>query len=149
LAARCKTLARSSADPMFCAVASYHASWERPDITFANAVMASVAKEDAPNFDMPKDIGIESTDVASGAAPAHPQAAPATSAASSEHRERGWSSALFPAKPQQTDSASTGARSDNPRAEQAPFSDTINALSATVKSPADSLFAPRSSGRRQ
>ena len=37
-AERCKTLSRFKADPIHCAIAAYHGSWERPDTVFADAV---------------------------------------------------------------------------------------------------------------
>ncbi|HLN10193.1 MAG TPA: hypothetical protein VK281_14715 [Xanthobacteraceae bacterium] len=148
LAERCKTLPRSGTESTFCAVAAYRGSWEQPDIIFADAVAASVVKGDAPNFDMPNDSGTDDTDVASDAPPAGSRAAPAASAVTSEDRERGWSSALFPAKPQQTDSA-RGTRRDNPHADRARSSDAANALSVTTKPPTNSLFVPRSSDRTQ
>ena len=64
---RCKTHPRLNSDPMFCAVAVYRGSWERPDTEFAQAVQASVAKGDAPNFDMSDDTELNSPDIASEA----------------------------------------------------------------------------------
>jgi hypothetical protein len=52
---RCKTLARFKADPIYCVIAAYLGSWERPDTMFAEVVKATVVKSDAPNFDMPQD----------------------------------------------------------------------------------------------
>jgi hypothetical protein len=94
---RCQTLPRFT-DPLYCAIAAYHGSWERPDTTFADAVRATVVKGDAPNFDMPKDAYFDSGDIGSDkvTAPTVP----------SDDRERGWSSALFPAKPPKADTAS-------------------------------------------
>ena len=62
---RCKTHPHLKTDPMFCAVAVYRGSWERPDTEFAQAVQASVAKGDAPNFDMPDDTEPTSSNIAS------------------------------------------------------------------------------------
>jgi hypothetical protein len=149
LAERCKSLPPSGTDSTFCAVSAYRGSWERPDITFADAVAASVAKGDAPNFDMPNDSGIDATDVVSDAPPARSRGAPGATAVTSEDRERGWSSALFPTKLQQTDSTSTGARSDNPHADQALSSDAANALPVTTNPPTNNLFVPRSSDRKR
>ena len=53
---RCKTVPRFTADSIHCAIAAYRGSWEHPDNKFADAVLTSVAKGDAPNFDMPDDI---------------------------------------------------------------------------------------------
>jgi len=98
---------------------------------------------------MPNESAIEATDVASDAQPARTGAAPADSVVTSEDRERGWSSALFPAKPSQIDSTSTDTRNDNPHANQAPSPDAANVLPVTTKPPTDSLFVPRSSDQTQ
>ncbi len=58
LAKRCETNPRPDVDPTFCAVAAYRGSWERPDTAFRDAVRTSVAKDDAPNFDMPNETGV-------------------------------------------------------------------------------------------
>src|SRR5262249_39680871 len=44
LADRCRAHPRLKGDPTLCAVAVYHGSWERPDVRFAEAVMATAAK---------------------------------------------------------------------------------------------------------
>ena len=81
-ASRCKTHPRLKTDPTFCAVAVYRGSWEQPDVNFATDVATSVAKGDAPNFDMPRGTSTEIF----AAAPA------------ANERVRSWSSALFPAR---------------------------------------------------
>ena len=53
LAERCRASPRFKGDPIYCAIAVYHGSWDRPDNAFADAVMTSVAKNDAPDFEMP------------------------------------------------------------------------------------------------
>jgi len=65
LADRCKGHPRLKADPSFCAVAVYRGSWQRPDVKFAEVVAATVAKGDAPNFDIPNDANIELLDIGS------------------------------------------------------------------------------------
>lgn len=109
---RCKTHPRLNADPTFCAVAVYRGSWERPDTEFAHAVQASVAKGDAPNFDMSDDIEFNSLNIASEL-PAQENTVSREPAIALDERERGWSSGLFPAKPKRSDSASTHTQSDN------------------------------------
>ena len=69
LADRCKGHPRLKADPSFCAVAVYRGSWQRPDVKFAEVVAATVAKGDAPNFDMPNDANIELLDIGSETPP--------------------------------------------------------------------------------
>ena len=63
-ASRCKAHPRLKADPTFCAVAVYRGSWEQPDVKFATDIATSVAKGDAPNFDMPKGTSTEIFDTA-------------------------------------------------------------------------------------
>jgi hypothetical protein len=90
LADRCKTHPRLKADPTFCGVAVYRGSWQRPDIKFAETVAATVAKADAPNFDMPRDANIELLDIGSETLPPSNDF-PLASGPVLEERERGWS----------------------------------------------------------
>ena len=46
LAERCKTTSKT--DPIYCAIAAYRGSWDRPDARFADAVGATVEKGNAP-----------------------------------------------------------------------------------------------------
>jgi len=109
---RCKIHPRLNADPTFCAIAVYRGSWERPDTEFAHAVQASVAKGDAPNFDMSDDTEFNSVDVASEVSAQHNAISHEPTIAVDE-QQQGWLSALFPAKPKQSDSTSTDTHSDN------------------------------------
>ena len=144
---RCNTHRRLKTDPTFCAVAVYRGSWEQPDVKFAEAVIASVARGDAPNFDLPKDINVEFLDIASETPP--PSNDPFLGLVSaSEARERGWSSALFPSNPQQPASEPNDGPSDRRTAEEPPSSRTSSAPRSTAKSAVDSLFVPRSPDRR-
>ena len=59
--------ATSKPDPIYCAIAAYRGSWDRPDATFADAVRATVEQRNAPNFDMPKDAYFDPNDLASEA----------------------------------------------------------------------------------
>ena len=52
LSGRCQAVPRLTANAIHCSIAAYHESWERPDNKFADAVLTSAAKGDAPNFDM-------------------------------------------------------------------------------------------------
>ena len=144
---RCNTHRRLKTDPTFCAVAVYRGSWRQPDVKFADAVATSVAKGDAPDFDMPKDTTIEFLDTASETTSRSDDPFPA-SVSAAEERERGWSSALFPSGPQPSAPGSDGSPSDHPPAEQAPSPRVSNAHPSTIRSPVDSLFVPRSLGRR-
>ena len=147
LADRCKAHPRLKGDPTLCAVAVYHGSWERPDVRFAEAVMATAAKGDAPNFDMPKDTSIEFLDIGSDTTPPPNEPPPAASSASDE-RERGWSSALFPTKRKPPERETKDTPNDQLIAQEAPSPGVTNAHPFAAKAPADSLFVLRSSDRR-
>jgi hypothetical protein len=147
LADRCKVHPRLKTDPTFCAVAVYRGSWRQPDVKFADAVATSVAKGDAPDFDMPKDTAIEFLDTASETTSGSDDPFPA-SVSAAEERERGWSSALFPSNPQQSANDSNNAPNDRPAAEQSPSSPVSNAHSSTANAPIDRLFVPISSVRK-
>jgi type IV secretion system protein VirB1 len=147
LADRCKTHPRLKADPNFCAVAVYRGSWEHPDVRFADTVATSVAKGDAPNFDMPQDTSIEFLDIASEPTPRSDDLFSGGISASDE-RQRGWSSALFPSNPPPPASASNDNPIDQPPAEKAPSPRVSAAHPSAAKPPVDSLFVPRSSDRR-
>jgi hypothetical protein len=137
LSERCKTIPRFKADPIHCAIAAYHGSWDQPDTNFANAVRASVEKGDAPDFDMPKDTNFNFADVDAAVSPPLRDARVPPKIASDDRR-RGWSSALFPARPQPLDKPSTTV--------------TAGDLGAVNLHPfdarADGLFVPRSPERR-
>ena len=138
---RCK--AASKPDPIYCAIAAYHGSWDRPDTWFADAVRATVKKGNAPNFDVPKDAYLGADDVA--ATPAHQRAGLTTPALTLDDRERGWSSALFPAKPMTTDHASTDVQNRGHAPEQSQSIGAPSHSPATNMTLGDSLFLPRSS----
>ena len=146
LAERCKPT--SKPDPIYCAIAAYRGSWDRPDATFADAVRATVEKANAPNFDMPKDAYFDPNDLASEALTPGTHAALTAPAMTSDDRERGWSSALFPAKATKPDSTSADAQNRNTAAEESRSPDPSIATPGTSKTPADSLFVPSSSERR-
>jgi hypothetical protein len=146
LADRCKGHPRLKADPSFCAVAVYRGSWQRPDVKFAEVVAATVAKGDAPNFDIPNDANIELLDIGSETPPPSNDSLLGASSAS-EERDRGWSSALFPSNPQQSANESNDAPNDRPAAEQSPSSRVSNTHPSTGKAPIDRLFVPTSSVR--
>jgi hypothetical protein len=146
LAERCKTT--SKPDPIYCAVAAYRGSWDRPDNRFADAVRATVGKGNAPNFDMPKDAYFDASDVASQTLTPGPHAALSAPAMTPDDRERGWSSALFPAKPTQPDGISGDVQNRDRAAEESRSPAPAIAVPKTNKTSADSLFVPRSSERR-
>jgi hypothetical protein len=146
LAELCRTSSRSKGDPIHCAVAAWHGSWERPDNSFADAVMTSVAKNDAPDFEMPAGAGIETADSGSSRQPASGDAAKAPSA-TPDDRERALQSPLFPVMSQ----PSGGSSSSNP-ASGRPATDEQQTDAQTVRLTAaqpyaDGLFMPRSARR--
>src|SRR5215831_14116608 len=65
LAERCKTSSHSNRDPIYCAIAAYRGSWDRPDNPFADAVRTSVANNDAPDFEISAGSAVNAADVRS------------------------------------------------------------------------------------
>jgi hypothetical protein len=146
-AERCKTSPRFKGDPIYCGIAAYHGAWDRPDNAFADAVRTSVAKNDAPDFEMPKETGFDFADVESATQPAFHDAATASPLAPDD-RQRGWSSALFPLKSRQLDGPSTNGSASDPHAADAQKLDARNAHPPIAALHADGLFVPRSTERR-
>ena len=147
LADRCKAHPRLKGDPIFCAGAVYRGSWDRPDVKFAEAVTATAAKGDAPNFDMPKDTSIEFLDIGADTTPPPNDPSPGPDSASDE-RERGWSSALFPAKPKPPEGETKDTPNDQPIAQEAPSDGVTDAHPFAARAPVNSLFVLRSPDRR-
>jgi hypothetical protein len=77
-----------------CAIAAWHGLWERPDNSFAHALMTSVANNDAPGFEIPAGAAIEPAASSSSHQSASGEAA--TSSAAPHDRERARQSPLFP-----------------------------------------------------
>jgi hypothetical protein len=102
LVERCSVLPRFTVDSTRCAIGAYRGSWDHPDNKFADAVLASLAKGDAPNFDMPNEIGDRSDDVATAPSVAGRGISGARSRADDD-QQQAWSSALFPARSKQLD----------------------------------------------
>src|ERR1700680_2108617 len=147
LVERCTAIPHFKADPLYCAIAVYRGSWERPHTLFADAVKASVLKGDAPNFDIPQDGDFDSSDIASHTLKPDRDGALTAPALSSDDRERGWSSALFPAKAPHAAPASV-ASSNHYRPAEALHSPGHLGASPTTSNPwGDSLFVSRSSER--
>ena len=142
LADRCKTHPRLKADPTFCGVAVYRGSWQRPDVKFAEAVAATIAKGDAPNFDMPRDANIQLLDIGSETVPPSNDF-PLASGSALEERERSWSSHLFPSNPQQSRNQSSDPSNDHRAAEQSPSSHLSNVHQSTTKAPMERLMCQR------
>jgi hypothetical protein len=139
----CKVLPRFTANSTRCAIAAYRGSWDRPDSKFADAVLTSLAKGDAPNFDMPDEIGDRSDDVATEPSLPGRRISRARSTGFDD-QQQGWSSALFPARSKQLD----GTSSSNPDADRLQDSGAMNARPMAVPSHDDRLFVRRLPERR-
>src|SRR5262245_41699717 len=142
LVERCNTT--SKPDPTYCAIAAYRGSWDRPDISFADAVRAIVEEGTAPNLDLPKDAYFDATDIASNMPRRKPHAALSTPELPSDDHTRGWSSALFPTKSRKADGTSGSEPNGDRSAEEPPLSSPAAAAEDPSKAPIDNLFVPRS-----
>jgi hypothetical protein len=147
LTERCKAHPRLQHDPTYCAVAVYRGSWDKPDVDFADTVEISFVRGNAPNFDISNDTGIEFLDIASDTPASPANGASPESARVLEERKRGWSSALFPMRSEQ----STGQSINNGNG------DTSAGVASSTRVPTDraladnasaSLFVRRSFDRR-
>ena len=148
LAERCKTSVHFNGDPIYCAIAAYRGSWNRPDNAFATAVRTSVTNNDAPDFEMPAETGGDAAKVRSAQPPAFRDTATAQPAAPDD-RERARLSPLFPVKSRSSDrSPIDDAARDRPAVEEQK-SDIQNARPTPAQPPADGLFVPRSAQRTQ
>jgi hypothetical protein len=144
LVERCKLDPRFTANSIRCAIAAFHGSWERPDNKFADAVLTSAAKGDAPNFDMPDEVDDRSKGITTEP-PVSGERISTVPSSALDDRQQGRSSALFPARPKQF----TGTSSSSPAADQLQESSTSSVHPMAAPSHDDSLFVPRSPGRRQ
>jgi len=143
LVKRCSVLPRLTVDSTRCAIAAYRGSREPPDNKFADAVLASLAKGDAPNFDMPDEIGDRSDDVATEPSVPGRRISGARPSAFDD-QQQGWSNALFPARSTQLD----GTSSSNPDADWLQDSTTMSTRQKAVPSHDGRLFVRRSPDRR-
>jgi hypothetical protein len=136
----CRTSTRSKGDPIHCAVAAYHGSWERPDNGFADVVRATAATDEAPDFEMPAGAGNETADIGSS----RPPTSPDTASAPPDDDERARQSPLFPV----TSRPSDRLPSDHPASERpAAGEQKIDAPGVRLKATqphADGLFVSRS-----
>jgi hypothetical protein len=144
---RCKTAPPVETDSIHCAIAAYRGTWEHPDNKFADAVRTSLAKGDAPNFDMPNDSYVASGNVAPEAAVAG-EGAFMTPPNTLDDQQQGWSSALFPAKSQQFGRVSTNKSSNGLDADRLQESGKFSAHPMTPELRDDSLFVRRLPERR-
>jgi hypothetical protein len=144
LAERCKTLSRFTADPIYCAIAAYHGSWERPDAMFADAVKATVVKGDALNFGLPNDVCFDSNDVAGNALTSAPRRVLTSPGARLDDDDSVSSSALFPMKQPRAVPASSDPPNHGRSAVEVRSLGESAAVPTTTTPPADSLFFPSS-----
>jgi hypothetical protein len=140
---RCEVAPRLTTDSIHCAVAAYRGSWERPDANFADAVLASAAKGDAPDFDMPGEIGERLGAAASELPVSGQRISPERSDAAGDQLQA-WSSPLFPTRVKQD--GVTGASS--PSADRLQESSARSGRPMTAPPRADGLFVRRSPERR-
>jgi hypothetical protein len=141
----CRTSSRAKGDPIYCAVAAYHGSWERPDNGFADAVRATVAKGDAPDFEMPDVTGIDTADSGSPRQSAARETTPAPpSSTAPDDLERARQSPLFPVKLRPSErSLSDHPASDQPAAGEQK-TDALTVRLTATQPRTDGLFVPRS-----
>jgi hypothetical protein len=140
---RCKIAAPLTADPARCAIAAYGGSWELPDNKFADAVLTSAAKGDAPDFDMPDEIDGPLDATTSELPGSGRRDSAARPAAAGDHLQA-WSSGLFPAKAKKAD----GTSSISPDADRLPESSVVSERPMMAPSHGDGLFVRRSPERR-
>jgi hypothetical protein len=144
---RCTSVPPVRADPIHCAIAAYRGSWDHPDNKFADAVQTSVAKGDAPNFDMPDDSHVASGDVTPEAARTG-QRTFTTPPVTLDDQQQAWSSALFPARSQQFGRVSTTTNLNDPDASRSQESSEFTAHPMAPGWRHDGLFVRRSPERR-
>ena len=140
--------ATSKPDPIYCAIAVFRGSWDRPDTRFADAVRATVEKGNAPNFDMPKDAYFDANDLASNVRKSGPETAVQPPAQLFDDPTHAWSSGLFPAKPVQRNSTLIDMTKGDGAADLRSPSGRITTTPATSTAVPNRLFVPRSSERR-
>ena len=144
---RCKAHPRLKADPTFCSVAVYRGSWERPDVKFATDVAASVAKGDAPNFDMPRGTSTEIFDTADDS-PSDIRAPVVDITSAFAEQARSWSSALFPPKPKPSKSEPESSTAVRLPSAEPPSSSSPAALPSQSNPQERDLFVRRASSER-
>ena len=145
LVALCKAATRSKGDRNRCAIAAYHGSWERPDNSFADRVLASAAKGDAPDFEMPAGTGNDAGEISSSAHPASPDTTPATApSATPDDNERARQSPLFPVMAKPSDSSPSERPESDRTAAGEQKNDAQTVPPAATEPHVDSVFVPRS-----
>jgi hypothetical protein len=140
---RCKIAAPLTADRARCAIAAYRDSWDHPDKLFADAVLTSAAKGDAPDFDIPGKID-GPLDAAASELPLSGQRDPAERPAAAADQLQALSSGLFPTRAKHVN----GTSASSPSAGRLQESSAISERPLTALSNDDGLFVRRSPERR-
>jgi hypothetical protein len=141
----CRTSTNSKGDPNHCAIAAYHGSWDRPDNGFADMVLATADKGDAPDFEMPDGTGNDTGEVSSSGRPTSRNTPPATAPSRTPRDdERARQSSLFPVMAKPSDSSP----SERPASDRTAFGEQKNEARTVPPTAApphvDSVFVPRS-----
>ena len=145
LAQLCRASTPSKGDPNHCAIAAYHGSWERPDNGFADRVLASAAKGDAPDFEMPEGTGNDTGEVSSSGHPTSRDTTPATAPSTPPHDdERARQSSLFPVMAKPSDSAPDERSASDRTAAGEQKNEARTVLPTAAPPHVDSVFVPRS-----
>jgi hypothetical protein len=140
---RCEVAPLSAGDSIRCGIAAYHGSWDSPDNKFADAVLTSAAKGDAPDFDMP-GASDGRLDAAASEFSVSGQPSSTERSGAADDQRQAWSSALFPARAKQVD----GASSMSPDVGRLQESTAMAVRPMTPPSRDDGLFVRRSPERR-
>jgi hypothetical protein len=144
----CRTTTRSKGDPIYCAVAAYHGSWERPDNSFADLVRTTVANNNAPDFEIPEGTGVDAADSGASRQPVSRETVPAPpSSPAPDDDERARQSPLFPVK----SGSSSRSPSDHPASERSAGgeqkTDALTVRLTAVQLHTEGLFVSRSAPR--
>jgi hypothetical protein len=142
LVERCKAAPSFKADPVRCAIAAYHGSWDRPDNKFADVVAMSAVNGDAPNFDMTGNTDVGSGQLTPEVRGAR-QRASTWSRGAPDEQQRGWSSGLFPPRSKPFGRVSTSTSLSTPDADRPQESSELSAHPRTEGMRDDGLFVPR------
>jgi hypothetical protein len=141
----CRTSTRSKGEPNHCAIAAWHGSWERPDNGFADRVLATAARGDAPDFEMPAGTGNDTGEVSSSGHPTSRNTMPATAPSSTpDDDERARQSPLFPVMAKPSDSSPSARPASDRTGAGEPKNDARTVPPAAAPPHADSVFVPRS-----
>jgi hypothetical protein len=144
----CRTSSRAKGDPVYCAIAAYRGSWERPDNGFAEVVRATVAKDDAPDFEMPDGTEIDTSDSGSARQSAAHETTPAPPPSTTpDDDERARQSPLFPVKSRPSEQSPSDHPVGGGPAGGEQKTDALTVGLTATQPLVDGLFVPRSARR--